>query len=85
MSSKYLPAVYEERFEERAFKELWEVETRHAIYKRYLSEELIVGCLAEGGRKSHGSLFGFACDDHKSDRKENRKRNCYDYYGSILK
>lgn len=67
LSSTHVPDVFVKRFEERALKELYEVETRLAEYKRELVEKLTGGCSAVGGMNSHDSLFEFACDDNKID------------------
>jgi len=74
-----MPAFLVKRFEERAKKELQEVEKRLAEYKRELYDELTAGCPAEGGVNSNRSLFEFAFDDHKCVWKEKRKRNGLDY------
>lgn len=51
LSSSHTPIVFVKRLEERALKELWEMETRLAEYKRELLIELTVQCPAEGGMK----------------------------------
>ena len=79
LSSSRMPAVFVKRFEERAKKELQEVDKRLAEYKKELYDELTARCHAEGGVNSDCSLFEFACDDHKCVRKEKRKRNGLDY------
>jgi hypothetical protein len=79
LSSSRMPAVFVKRFEERAKKELQEVDKRLSEYKRELYNELTVGCPVEGGVISERSLFEFAFDDHKCVWKEKRKRNGLDY------
>jgi hypothetical protein len=70
--SSCVSSVFIKRFEERALQEPREADKRLAEYKKELYEELTAGCPAEGGVKSGRSLFEFACDDHKSVRKEKR-------------
>ena len=65
MSSSHMTAIFVKRFEERAKKELKEVDKRLAEFKREIYEELTAGCPAEGGVNSDRSLFEFACYDHK--------------------
>ena len=77
--SSRMPAVLVKRFEERAKKELQEVDKRLSEYKRELYNELPGGCPVEGGVISDCSMYEFAFDDHKCVRKEKRKRNGIDY------
>ena len=79
LSSSRMPAVLVKRFEERAKKELQEVDKRLPEYKRELYNELTAGCPVEGGVISDRSLFEFAFDDNKCVPKEKRKRNGLDY------
>jgi len=79
LSSSRMPAGLVKRFEERAKKELEEVDKRLSAYKRELYNELTAGCPVDGGVRSDRSMFEFAFDDHKCARKEKRKRNGLDY------
>jgi hypothetical protein len=79
LSSSRMPAVLVNRFEERAKKELQEVDTRLSEYKRELHNDSTAGCPVQGGVISDRSTFEFAFDDHKCVRKEKRKRNGLDY------
>ena len=79
LSSSHMPAFSVKIFEERAKKQLKEVDKRLAEYKRELYDELTSGCSTEGGVNSDCSLFKFAFDDHKCVWKEKRKRYGVDY------
>ena len=79
LSPSCMPAVLVKRFEERAQKELLEVDKRLSEYKREFYNELKAGCTVEGGVISDRSMFKFAFDDHKCVPKEKRKRNGLDY------
>jgi Fe-S-cluster-containing hydrogenase component 2 len=74
-----VPAVIAKRFEEKALKELKEMESRLAEYKRELFEELATECPTGGSMKNDRSLVEFGCDENKGDRKEKKKRNGLDY------
>jgi hypothetical protein len=79
ISSSRMPADLVQRFQERAMKELHEVDKRLSEYKRELYNELTERCPVEGGVNNDHSTFEFAFDDHRCVRKEKRKRNGLDY------
>ena len=79
ISSSRMPAVLVQRFQERAMKELQEVDKRLSEYKRELYNELTERCPVEGGVHNDHFTFEFAFDYHNCVWKEKRKRNGLDY------